>query len=256
MQIHKNEIATGLLVLGTLAGFLALLVVIGIPGLIKPLNTYRIYFDNAAGIRSGSPVLLAGREIGKVTVLHSPVPLDKRPNGHPDYEVSIDVQVAREAEIYRDVKVRLTQQSLMGVSVIDFVQGDASAGLAKNHTEFIGERIPDISEAMENDMKRLTGPDSDLAHTIQNVEQLTEPDSDMALTLKNVKQLTGPDSQLALTIKNAKTFMDTLNDSHISQTLENTEQLTDTLKREPWRLVWPSTKTYPGDKKTTPEKKK
>src|SRR5271155_1203698 len=108
MQIHKNEITTGILVLVTFGVFLAILVVIGMPGLIKPLNTYRIYYDNADGIRPGAPVLLAGREIGKVTDLKSPVPLDKRPQGHPDDEVSIDVAVARDAEIYRTVTVHLT----------------------------------------------------------------------------------------------------------------------------------------------------
>jgi ABC-type transporter Mla subunit MlaD len=106
MRIPKNEIMTG----ASGAGHVrypdrAILVLIGMPGLIKPLNTYRIYFDNAQGIRPGAPVLLAGREIGKVTDLQSPVPLHKRPEGHPDYEVSIDVQVATEAEIYRDVTV-------------------------------------------------------------------------------------------------------------------------------------------------------
>src|SRR5271156_3558274 len=105
MQIHRNEITTGVLVLGTLAGFIAVLVTLGMPGFIHPFNTYRIYFDNAAGIRPGAPVLLAGREIGKVMTLESPVPLKLRPSGHPDYEVSIEVQVARDAEIYNDVTV-------------------------------------------------------------------------------------------------------------------------------------------------------
>ncbi len=114
MQIRQNEITTGILVLVTFGIFIVILVIVGMPGLIKPLNTYRIYFDNAEGIRPGAPVLLAGREIGKVTSLKSPVPLKIRPAGHSDYEVSIDVRVARDAEIYRNVTVRLTQQSLMG----------------------------------------------------------------------------------------------------------------------------------------------
>jgi ABC-type transporter Mla subunit MlaD len=206
----------------TFGVLITVLVVIGMPGVIKPLNTYRIYYDNANGIRPGAPVLLAGREIGKVTTLKSPVPLDKRPSGHPDYEVSIDVQVERKAEIYHTVTVHLTQQGLMGQEVIDFVHGDASSGLAENHTEFVGERVPDISEAVAANMKRLTGPGSDLA----------------------------------LTIKNAKTFMETLNNSQIPQVIKNSEQLTDTLKREPWRLLWPSTKSYPGDEKEPSAKKK
>ena len=222
MQIHKNEITTGILVLVTFGILITILVIIGMPGVIKPLNTYRIYVDNAEGIRPGAPVLLAGREIGKVMALKSPVPSEKRPQGHPDYEVSIDVEVARNAEIFRTVTVHLTQQGLMGQQVIDFVHEDESSGLAENHTEFVGERVPDISEAVADNMKRLTGPGSDLA----------------------------------LTIQNAKTFMETLNNSQIPQVIKNTEQFTDTLKREPWRLFWPETKSYPGDPPTTPTKKK
>jgi ABC-type transporter Mla subunit MlaD len=164
-------------------------------------------------------VLLAGREIGKVTELQSPVPLHKRPEGHPDYEVSIDVQVSTKAAIYRNVTVRLTQQGLMGQQVIDFIRGDASTGLAENHTQFTGLRVPDLSEAVAAHMERLTGPGSDLA----------------------------------LTIKNTKMLMETLNESEIPEVIRNTEQLTDTLKREPWRVLWPSTKAYPEDGEEDPE---
>ena len=206
MQIHKNELSTGILVLATLGVLTAILVVIGMPGLVKPLNTYRIYYDNANGIRPGAPVLLAGREIGKVTVLKSPVALDMRPKDHADYEVSIDVQVAKDATIYHDATARLTQQGLMGQQVIDFIRGDANSGLAENHSEFVGNRVPDITESVSENMKRLTGPESDLA----------------------------------LTIKKTKTFVEMLNNSPIPQVIENAEQFTGVLKKEPWRLLWPS----------------
>ncbi|SDU18502.1 MlaD protein [Verrucomicrobium sp. GAS474] len=222
MQIHKNEIATGILVLVTFGIFITVLVLIGMPGLIKPLHSYRIYYDNADGIRPGASVLLAGREIGKVTALHSPVPMAQRPPGHPDYEVLIDIRVARDAEIYRHVTVHLSQQSLMGQQVIDFVHGDETSGLAENHALFVGERVPGLSEAVSNNITRLTGPNSDLS----------------------------------LTLQNAKTFMETLNRSNIPKVIDNTEQLTDTLKRQPWRLLWPSTKTYPEDNPSPSEKKK
>lgn len=213
MQVHKNEVTTGLLVIVTVGILVAVLAVVGMPGVVKPLNTYRIYFDNANGIRPGAPVLLAGREIGKVTRLESPVPQDKRPQGHPDYEVSIDVLVDRKAEIYHTITVHLTQQGLMGQEVIDFVQGDVNSGLAENHTEFVGDRIPDVSEAVSKDLTRLTGPGSDLAETLKNLH----------------------------------TFTDTLNHSKINETISNAAQMTDTLKREPWRLIWPSTKDYGDD---------
>lgn len=220
MQIHRNEIATGLLVLVTLGIVLAVLVVIGTPGVLKPMNTYRIYFDNAGGIRPGAPVLLAGREIGAVSALQSPVPMQQRPDGHTNYEVSIEVKVDRNARVYRNITVHLTQQGLMGQQVIDFVRGDEKSELAANHSDFVGERVPELSESMADHMQRLTGEGSDLA----------------------------------IMIKNARQFTGTLNGSDVSAVIKNTRQLSDTLKREPWRLIWKSTKEYPNEEGARPRK--
>lgn len=231
MQIHKNEVTTGVLVLLTFSILLVVLVVVGMPGLIKPLHTHRIYYDNAQGIRPGAPVFLAGREIGKVKSLQSPVPLKERPEGYPDYEVSIDVQVAREAAIYRTVTVRLAQQGLMGQQVIDFVQGDAESGLADDKSEFTGKRVPDLTESVSDHLERLTGPGSDVAKALENIKNLSASDADLAITIQNTKE-----------------FMQTLNDSKMTRVISNAEEFTDTVKREPWRLIWPSTKKY-GDKK-------
>src|SRR3954470_9409719 len=76
MQLRRNEILTGLLVLATVAVLAGILILLGAPGLFKPLVTYKIYLDNAAGIKLGAPVLLAGRKIGQVDKLYSPVSLD------------------------------------------------------------------------------------------------------------------------------------------------------------------------------------
>src|SRR3989442_11722446 len=73
MQLQRNEIMTGLLVIGTIAVLVFILVLLGAPGLFRPLVTYKIYFDNAAGIKQGAPVMLAGRKIGQVQKLFSPV---------------------------------------------------------------------------------------------------------------------------------------------------------------------------------------
>src|ERR1700681_4198432 len=73
MQLQRNEILTGLLVIGTVAVITGVLILLGAPGLFRPLVTYKIYFDNAAGIKLGAPVLLAGRKIGQVDKLYSPV---------------------------------------------------------------------------------------------------------------------------------------------------------------------------------------
>src|SRR5436309_3752013 len=73
MQLQRNEILTGVLVIGTIGVIAFLLVLLGAPGLFRPLVTYRVYFDNAAGIKPGAVVMLAGRRIGQVQRLYSPV---------------------------------------------------------------------------------------------------------------------------------------------------------------------------------------
>ena len=69
MQLRRNEILTGLLVLSTVVVLTGILILLGAPGLFRPLVTYKIYLDNAAGIKLGAPVLLAGRKIGQVEKL-------------------------------------------------------------------------------------------------------------------------------------------------------------------------------------------
>src|SRR5213592_706701 len=114
MQLERNEILTGLLVIGTIGVIAFLLVLLGAPGLFRPLVTYRVYFDNAAGIKQGAVVMLAGRKIGQVQKLFSPVsreeerraeeaaaafappgpsPTPSPTPGKPKYEARIDVQV-------------------------------------------------------------------------------------------------------------------------------------------------------------------
>ena len=120
MQLQRNEILTGLLVLVTVAVLTGILILLGAPGLFRPLVTYKIYMDNAAGIKLGAPVLLAGRKIGQVEKLYSPVSkedaaraeaaaalrihsrrptraTDPRRRTKPKYEARIDVRVDKDA---------------------------------------------------------------------------------------------------------------------------------------------------------------
>jgi len=67
MQLQRNEVLTGLLVIGTIG------VIAFSSGLCSarrdcfgPWSTYKVYFDNAAGIKPGAVVMLAGRKIGQV----------------------------------------------------------------------------------------------------------------------------------------------------------------------------------------------
>src|ERR1700745_1881699 len=111
MQLERNEILTGLLVIGTIGVIAFLLVLLGAPGLFRPLVTYKVYFDNAAGIKPGAVGMLAGRKVGQVQKMASPRPSSEEkqaqqaaaaihapeasasPTPAPRFEVRVDVQV-------------------------------------------------------------------------------------------------------------------------------------------------------------------
>jgi len=302
MQLRRNEILTGLLVLGTVAILVGTLILLGAPGLFRPLATFKVYFDNAAGIKLGAPVLLAGRKVGQVQKLFSPVsPEEDRrareaaasvhpsepgasptpSNGKPKFEVRIDVQVDKSALVYRDALVRMVSLGLLGEYAIDFTQGTEVSGRAKDGDTFAGQRAPDFSEAaaklldvVQPVANEATNTLKELQATAQNLSRITDQNSELNQALvkfkdfgENLVVLTSDDGALTMSLKNIQKISDQLSkNDNIEVTLRNfrasSEKLkvlmrdiepvgrnvadfSQTVKAEPWRLIWPSTKKYP-----------
>jgi ABC-type transporter Mla subunit MlaD len=308
MQLRRNEIMTGLLVVGTVSVLVGVLILLGAPGLFRPLVTYKVYFDNAAAIKQGAPVMLAGRKIGQVQKLFSPVSPEEEkraqeaaaalhppdPNatptpadGKPKYEVRIDVQVDKSAKVYRDAHARMMQLGLLGEMAIDFTQGTDAAGRARDGEMFAGERTPDFSEAA-NRMLEIIKPVAaeatttmkDLEQTAENLNHITDENSNLNLALEQFKafgehlvDLTAPDGALSHSLNNIEKISNDLsNNRNIEVTLQNfresseklksmirdlgpagqnIKEFTETVKAQPWRLIWPSTKKSP-EKSPTP----
>ncbi|MBO0694760.1 MAG: MCE family protein [Verrucomicrobia bacterium] len=303
MRLQRNEILTGLLVIGTIAVLAFLLVLLGAPGLFRPLVTYQVYFDNAAGLKQGAPVMLAGRKIGQVQKLFSPVTAQEEkqaeeaeaaihraednPNptpsptpGKPRFEVRVDVQVDKNAKVYRDARVRMLQLGLLGDLAIDFTQGTVNSGRAKDGEKFAGERTPDLGEAAAKMLEVIkpvaaeaTNTMKDLQQTAQNLNRLTDENSELTLALgqfktfgQHMSDLTAPDSALSHSLTNIEKISTSLTaNDNIEVTLrnlrnsseqikvattalkpagENIKQFSETIKTQPWRLIWPSTKKY------------
>ena len=319
MTIFRNEIRTGVLVVVTLTALVCLLLYLGAPGVFVAQKKFRIYLDNASSLAPGAPVLLAGRRIGQVVELHSPVPEKERPN--PKLETVVDIQVDKSAQIFNKVKARMTLPSLLGKPVIDFTTGVESSGLAPENTAFVGERDPGLADAVptllekldpalkkatdtfdglqktadnlnkltkENsdlpkaleEFKKFTthlneviGPDGALRGSLENIKKLTGDDGKLAMAFDQIAKLTGPDSDLAKALAHAEKFTEKLEENKdIEATLhnlrsasenldrqfkqitgkltamaENLKEGSDTLKHQPWRLIWPSTKKYPEE---------
>ena len=311
---------TGLLVLASIAVLAGILILLGAPGLFRPLVTYKIYMDNAAGIKQGAPVLLAGRKIGQVDKLYSPVSKEDAaraeaaaealhagnpsptPTDKPKYEARIDVKVDRNALVYKDARTRLITLGLLGEVAIDITQGNDSSGRANDGEIFAGERVPDFGESISKMLDivkpvatEATNTLKELQTTAQNLSRITDESSQLNMGLaqfrtfvENLTNLTGRDSSLSIALKNIeKLSTDLTSNDNIQLTLQNfkdssdklkgimndldelgpdlkasganVKELTETVKRQPWRLVWPSTKKYPEDEPaaadSTPVKK-
>jgi ABC-type transporter Mla subunit MlaD len=303
MQLQRNEVMTGLLVVGTVAIIVGVLILLGAPGLFRPLVTYRIYFDNAAGIKLGAPVLLAGRKIGQVQKLYSPVSREEdqhaqelaaqvhpaetkvnstRPEGKPKFEVRVDVQVDKSALVYRDALTRMIGLGLLGEMAIDITQGTEASGRAHDDEMFVGERAPDFSEAaaklldvVEPVAQEATKTMKELEATAQNLSHITDENSELNQALTQFKtfgehlvQLTGEDGALTQSLNNIEKISGDLADNdnikitlqnfrassdrlksimndlapQLKESAHNITEFTDTVKAQPWRLIWPSTK--------------
>ena len=133
MQILRNEVRTGLMVLLTLGLVVGVVLYISSPGLFRPLKSFLVYFDNAAGIKPGAAVMLAGRKIGTVAEIQSPVPLNDRPEHKLNYEAMVRVQVAEDSQIYKETTVADAEFRVAGRTGHRFHQRES--GLRPGGTE-------------------------------------------------------------------------------------------------------------------------
>ncbi|MEP6668691.1 MAG: MlaD family protein [Chthoniobacter sp.] len=100
------------------------------------------------------------------------------------------------------------------------------------------------------------------------VEQIGENANAALASIKDaaghIDKLTGPNSSLDKTLNNTQKLTSELNATvsdlsvQFKQVGANLSQATDTVKHQPWRLIWPTTKKYPTDGAATPapDKKK
>jgi ABC-type transporter Mla subunit MlaD len=191
MQILRNEVRTGLMVLLTLGLVVCVVLYISSPGLFRPLKSFQVYFDNAAGIKPGAAVMLAGRKIGTVADIQSPVPLNDRPENQPTYEAMVRVQVTEDSQIYKQTTVAMRSFGLLAELVIDFTNGNADSGLAEPNAKFVGQRSPDLAEVgpliikkLEPVLKQSESTLAELQKTSHNLTILTAQESVLTSTLK------------------------------------------------------------------------
>jgi uncharacterized phage infection (PIP) family protein YhgE len=163
---------------------------------------------------------------------------------------------------------------------IDFTQGTGASGRAKDGEIFAGERTPDMGEAIAKMLEvvkpvatEATNTLKDLQQSAQNINRLTDENSELTLALgqfktfgQHLSDLTAPDGALSNSLANIEKISTSLTENdNIEVTLrnlrnsseklkvattdlepagENIKQFSETIKTQPWRLIWPTTKKY------------
>jgi ABC-type transporter Mla subunit MlaD len=127
-------------------------------------------------------------------------------------------------------------------------------------------------------LKRITSEGSDLESAIDdfrrlgdNLVEITDYGSPLRNSIDDFGRMTGNLNKIAddlarnerikLTLENFQSTAEKFRESgdtltrtinqlgpEILQTTKNAREMTDTLKRQPWRLIWPATKKYPDDR--------
>jgi hypothetical protein len=221
--------------------------------------------EAAAQLRSSDPNATAVPEIKK-----------------PKFEVRVEVQVDKSAAVYRDAHSRMMQLGLLGELAIDITQGTEASGRAHDGEMFAGERTPDFSEAISQmlevikpvaaeatltmkelestaqNLSKITDENSELNQALaqfktfgEHLVDITADDSSLNISLKNIEQISNDlaaNHKLEVTLENFRVSSDKLKSMmtdlqpQISEAGKNINEFSQTVKSQPWRLIWPSTK--------------
>jgi len=95
-------------------------------------------------------------------------------------------------------------------------------------------------------LQDLTGDESPLSQALRNASQFTAElaeNKDIPEALRNFRKAS---RNLNSTVVGLRSTVKGI-DPGVKSTLHNAEEFTDTIKRQPWRLIWPTTKKYPED---------
>ncbi len=192
--------------------------------------------------------------------------------------------------VYKNSNVRLTTLGLLGETAIDISGGTDHSGKAESGQVFAGNRVPDFSEAVTKMLgiiqpvaTEATATLQTLQSTVAHLSKITDDDAPLTLALvqfkiftEHLNELTAPDSSLTkslahiedlsnqltkndnitVTLANFRDASEKLNAAlnslspELEATIRNTKDFTATLRSQPWRLIWPTTKKYPDNDAT------
>ena len=241
MKKVNLELKVGLFVILALAG-LAWLVFKSGDFYLKPGYTVRLIFNFVSGVDKGTPVRLAGVNIGEVTAIY----IVRNAAGESQVEVS--ARINQGALIEEDADVHISSNGLLGEKYIEILPGTSGKPTLAEGSTLPG-RGPVGLEKLTESGNRLI---SKLESAVDNVNEVVGDPAFKSSVKKtfvnaaevgdNLKETTG---DLKDAMKSAKIVLGRLRDGEgtIGRLLKddtiakNLEAFSEDIKQHPWKLL-------------------
>ena len=217
MAINK-EFWAGVFVLTGVLGGVGLYATLVVDTAVTTFNEYTLDADNVSGIEVGTPVVMAGYNLGKVSEI----------NVHYEPTLAFDVRLSlkQEVKIPNDVTVQLGTR-LAGGGLINLIPPDTISGYLEPGAQMVLQPSTDIQSLLDSADSIL----KDLAIITERGREFVEdPEQGLELRLKKVDgillEVNTLLNELTGVAKGTRYLLNKTTPT-LNQTLQNTETLTN-----------------------------
>jgi len=208
---YGNEFKVGIFVILCIVALAYLTVSTGKLNLKQGGYYIYVVFDDIAGLDTKAPVMLNGREVGKV----EDIEISYKDNMTKNV---LKLWLSDNAKIRKQAVVSIKTLGLMGEKFIQISSNEGAEFLAPNAT-LVGKPFMDLDVLM--DQAELVAGDID--ELLNNVNSLTDEVKKLTMSLYDTVE--GNQDKISRIIAN------------LELTSENIQELTEDIKRNPWKLL-------------------
>jgi len=236
----RNRIAAGAFLLLMLAAAIAVLVLVGgWRSWFEVQRTLLVDFQAAPNIKAGSPVLLAGHPVGRVTdieLVERVCPPGSQHEGHC-YVVEVTAQLPKGYKIYQNAIVTM-QQALVGQSaLVNIVDVGYGAAITEPHQGVQTSPFADAARQLgigEAEKQNLSG----ILEDIKNITQTVR--ADMPVIIDKLKTAGANLAEVSEKVKGTVARVDTVldeNRENLQQAVANARTMTDEARKKTGEML-------------------
>ncbi|MBN3041136.1 MAG: MCE family protein [Candidatus Omnitrophica bacterium] len=220
MKKLTNEFKVGLFFLACILGLIYITFSTGKVDIKNEGYNLYVVFNEIAGLDTKAPVMLNGREVGKVEDITIT-------NEADETKITLKLWLAKEAKVREGAKASIKTLGLMGEKYIQITSAKGTGFLKPNAT-LIGKPYMDLDALMDEALD-IT---DDIGVLVNNVNSLTDEVKKLSINLNHTVE--GNQDKISQIVDNLET------------TSKNMEEFTEDIKRHPWKLLYRNKDSAPA----------